>query len=292
MHPSLSSTLSLMSLGALAVRALSYNGTYWPTNGTSWPWQTFKSEPSLQPPALQITKNGTTHPGYLFFTQDGSYGHNYSRFIMTDDGELVYQAGYGEYTDFRTQELDGKAVLSFFDGITFSEPNGWGYGVLEIQDDSYQSIYNVTINGTGLNTLGSFDRENLQSWFDMHEATMTSEGTILATLYNVTQTDLTSVGGPEDGWLADCLFYEVDIKTNEIIHRWSAIEHKDEIPLIDALPTYPLKDYGQNSSFPWGPFHINTVNKLDDGSWLISSRHYCSVFLLHPNGTVAWTLHV
>lgn len=285
MHPSKPSTLSLLSLGALAVRAESTNGTY-------WPWQTFKSEPSLQPPVLEVTKYGPTQPGYLFFTQDGSYGHNYSRFIMSDDGELVYQDGYGEFTDFRTQQLDGEAVLSFFNGITFSEPNGWGYGILQVLDDSYQSIYNVSIDGTGLETLGSFDRDNLQSWFDMHEATMTSEGTMLASLYNVTQTNLSSIGGPEDGWLADCLFYEVDIKTNEILYQWSAIEHEDQIPLIDAIPTYPLKDYGHNSSYPYGPFHINTVNKLDDGSYLISSRHYCSVFLINPNGTVAWTLHV
>ncbi|KAI1846629.1 hypothetical protein JX265_009068 [Neoarthrinium moseri] len=210
---------------------------------------------------------------------------------MSDEGELVWEWNYGDLSAFKAQKLDGKDVVTFFNGVTWPEPWGWGYGAIEIFDDSYESIYNVTVNGTGLQTLDTQNATEMESWLDMHEALITPEGTMLVTGYNVTQTDLTSVGGPADGWLADCMFYEIDIKTNTVLYKWNALAHEDQIPLTDALPTYPLSDYGQNQTYPWGPFHINTVEKFDDGSYIISSRHYCSIFKISADGSVEWTLH-
>ncbi|GAW17298.1 hypothetical protein ANO14919_067540 [Xylariales sp. No.14919] len=285
MRSSLLTVASLASLfGALPV--LGDNGTY-------WSWQTFKSEPSLQPPVLDITKYGPTSPGYLFFDQNGNYAHNYSLFIMTDDGDLVWQGGYGDFAGFRAQVLDGEPVITFFNGVTWSEPYGWGYGLIQVLDGAYESIYNVTVNGSDLQTLPDTDVDSsgFVSWLDLHEDRITPEGTMLTTSYNVTQANLTSVGGKEDGWLADCVFYEIDIKTDTVLFQWNALAHQDQIPLADAEPYYPLADFGANQTFPWGPFHINTVDKLHDGSYLISSRHYCSLFLINPDGSVAWTLN-
>ncbi|KAI0532304.1 Arylsulfotransferase-domain-containing protein [Xylaria digitata] len=283
MRPSLFTVASLASLfGALPV--LGDEDTY-------WPWQTFKSEPSLQPPVLNITKYGPTSPGYLFFDQNGEYAHNYSLFIMTDDGDLVWQGGYGDFSAFKAQELDGEIVITFFNGVSYAEPWGWGYGLIQVLDSAYQSIYDVTVNGSHLQALGGADTSGFESWLDLHEDRITPEGTMLTTAYNVTQANLTSVGGIEDGWVADCVFYEIDIKTNEIISQWNALVHQDQIPLADAVPYYPLADFGANQSNPWGPFHINTVGKLDDGSYLISSREYCSIFLINLDGSVAWTLN-
>jgi hypothetical protein len=259
---------------------------------TYWPWQTYKSVPALQPPVLNVTKYGPTAPGRIFFDTNGNYAHNYSLYIMDDDGELVWQSVYGDFSAYRAQELDGKPVITFFNGITFGEPWGWGYGILQVLDDSYESIYNVTVDNAGFQSIDTYNTSGVESWLDMHEALITPEGTMLATAYNVTQTDLSSVGGPADGWLANCLFYEIDVKTNEILFQWDALSHQDEIALADALPFYPLDDYGLNQTYPWGPFHINTVNKFEDGSYLISSRHYCSVFKISQNGSVEWTLNV
>ncbi|KAH8203939.1 hypothetical protein TruAng_001881 [Truncatella angustata] len=283
MRSSLPAVASLVSLfGALPVKG---------DNDTYWPWQSFKSEPSLQPPVLDITKYGTTSPGYLFFDQNGNYAHNYSLFIMTDEGDLIWQGGYGDFSAFKAQTLDGKPVITFFNGVTWSEPYGWGYGLIEVLDDTYQSIYNVTLNGSLLQTLADADSSGFESWLDMHEDRITPEGTMLTTAYNVSQANLTSVGGQEDGWIADCLFYEIDVKTDTVLFEWSALAHQDQIPLADAVPYYPLSYFGTNQSNPWGPFHINTVNKLDDGSYLISSRQYCSIFMVNPDGSVAWTLN-
>jgi hypothetical protein len=40
------------------------------------------------------------------------------------------------------------------------------------------------------------------------------------------------VQGPIDGWVFDSVFFEVDIKTNNNLFRWSVFE--DGIPFIDS----------------------------------------------------------
>ncbi|KAF3012795.1 hypothetical protein E8E14_006558 [Neopestalotiopsis sp. 37M] len=286
MRSTIVSAASLVSLlGAIPVRAADND------SDTYWPWQTYKSEPSLQPPALEITKNSPLSPGYLFFDQNGNYGHNYSCFIMTDDGDLVWQGSYGDFSAFKAQTLEGESVLTYFEGVTWSEPWGWGYGLVQILDDQYENIYNVSVPGTHFVTIDIADTSGFESWLDMHEDLITDEATMLTTAYNVTPADLTSAGGPKDGWIVDSGFFEIDIKTDEVLFEWFAADHQDQIPFADAVETYPLDYLGTNQTYPWGPFHINTVNKLEDGSYLISSRQYCSIFMINPDGSVAWTLN-
>lgn len=257
---------------------------------TAWPWQTYKSSPH-EPPSLKISKSGPTSPGYLFFDQSWD-AHQYSVFIMSDDNELVWQGPYGDLKGFRAQKLDGKPVLTYFNGLGVPEPFGWGYGIVQVLDQSYKSIYNVSVVNDNYQALGSINSSSFVSWIDMHENTMTSDGTMLVTGYNVTKCDLSSVGGPKDGWIADSLFYEIDVKTNDILFRWSAKDHLDQIPLEDVQPFYPVEDWGHNSSAPYGYFHINSVEKFNDGSYLISSRYYCSLFKITKDGSVDWTLQV
>ncbi|KAJ6091880.1 hypothetical protein N7467_003849 [Penicillium canescens] len=254
----------------------------------SWPWQTYKSSP-FEPPHLKITKSGATAPGYLFFDQSWD-AHQYSVFMMSDDNELIWQSPYGDLKDFRVQMLDGKPVLTYFNGIGVPEPFGWGYGIIQILDQSYQSIYNVSVIHDNYTAVGTVDSSSFVSWLDIHESTMTPDNTMLLTGYNVTQADLSSVGGPKDGWIADSLFYEVDVKTNDILFRWSAKDHVDQISLEDVQPFYPIHDWGHNKSAPYGYFHINSVEKFQDGSFLISSRYYCSLFKIAKDGSVDWTL--
>ncbi|KAI0130914.1 ASST-domain-containing protein [Daldinia grandis] len=271
----------LYSLQAVPVSAQNY----------SWPWQTFRSS-SAEPPLLNITKSGPTSPGYLFFNQNGEYAHNYSLFIMSDDNELIWQSGYGDYSAFRTQTFEGKPVLTFFNGVSLAEPYGWGHGIIQILDDSYTSIYNVslTVDDGNFLTISDLDPNQITSYLDMHESQITAQDTILVTLYNVTKYDLSSVGGPQDGWVADSLFYELDIKTNKILFKWSALDHADQIPISNVQQFYPVADFGRNQSIPYGYFHINSIDKFEDGSYLISSRYYCSIFKISKNGTVEWTL--
>lgn len=273
------SLLTAATLLGLGHMASAQNSTTNP-----WPWQTYRSEPALQPPSLKITQTGDIAEGHLFFDQSGSGGHNYSVFIMDNDNELIWEGEYGDISAYRAQTLDGEPVITYFTGISMSEPYGFGYGAIFIFDQTYKNIYNVTLpqnkDGLNLQTFTGWDSSGLAdgSWIDMHEDLITPEGTMFIPAINVTSTDLTSVGGPVEGWIADSLFFEIDIKTNEILFQWSHLDHLDEIPLVDSAAVYPLEDLGTNQTYPWGPFHINSVERFADGGFLVSSRYYCSIF--------------
>ncbi|KAI1659179.1 ASST-domain-containing protein [Daldinia decipiens] len=112
----------------------------------------------------------------------------------------------------------------------------------------------------------------------MHESQITDQHTILETLCNVTKYCLSYVGGPQDSWVTDSLFYELDVKTHEILFKWSSLDHVDQIPISNVQQFYPVADFGKNQFIPYGYFHINSVDKSEDGSYLIVSRYYCSIF--------------
>ncbi|KAJ4308325.1 hypothetical protein N0V94_009406, partial [Neodidymelliopsis sp. IMI 364377] len=258
--------------------------------------QTFESLPGFEPPQLAINKTGSTSPGHIFFPISGHEAHNYSLVIYQEDGELIWQSGYGDYAAFRPTTLFGEPVLAFFSGVTFPEPWGFGYGQVQILNQHYENIYNVTLwNSTfPLESISPlYDPTQYQpfSWIDMHENLITPEGTMFVGAMNVTPWDLSSIGGPKDGWVVDSIIVEVNVTNSAVLWQWSHLDHVDEIPLADATPTYPLEDLGQNSSYPWGPFHINSIERFPDGSLLVSSRHYCSIFKVNRNGTVEWTLN-
>ncbi|KAK6217140.1 hypothetical protein QIS74_07254 [Colletotrichum tabaci] len=288
---------SALLLTATAALGLGHLASAQNSTTDPWPWQTYRSEPALQPPSLKITQTGEVAEGHLFFDQSGSGAHNYSVFIMSNDNELIWEGPYGDVSAWRAQTLDGEPVLTMYTGITMPEPYGFGYGAVFIYDQTYRNIYNVTLarhkDGLNLQTFAGWDASGLAggSWIDMHEDLITPRGTMYVPANNVTQADLTSVGGPADGWVVDSLFFEMDIKTNEILFQWSHLDHLDEIPLADSAAVYPLGDLGRNQTYPWGPFHINSIEPFADGGFLVSSRYYCSIFKIAQDGSVEWTLN-
>ncbi|KAI5308786.1 hypothetical protein KEM55_004875, partial [Ascosphaera atra] len=206
-------------------------------NNLTWPVQTFKSSPA-QPPRLNITKTGPTAPGYLFFAGEGPKAPTAAVFIMTDDGELIWQGTQGDISAYQPQTFEGKQVVALENGVSLPDPWGWAYGLIQIYDNTYNNTYNVTINGTEqhLKPFGLMNARNLQSYVDMHESKITKDGSILVTVVNTTQHDLSSVNGPKNAWVENSLFYEVDIKTNKVLFRWSPLEHLDQIPFSNAIP--------------------------------------------------------
>jgi hypothetical protein len=268
-----------------------------------WPFQTFKSEPAFQPPKLEVTKSGQPAPGYLFFAP-AAEAHQTAPLIMTDDSELIWHGqNHNAAFNFGVQHYRGEPVLVYWNGTIFPEPVGRGYGTVVIMDNTYSVIANVTLPGNFVTS----DGPTFESNIDLHEIYITNRDTVLVTANNVTQTDMTSVGGPKKGWIVDCLVYEIDIATNRVLFRWSALEHEKEIPLTASV--YPVGTEGftgKKQSLAWGElstptgdwnvantatgyFHINAVAPLNDG-YIISSRYTCSIIALDGHGNVLWRL--
>ena len=108
---------------------------------------------------------------------------------------------------------------------------------------------------------------------------------MLITAYNTTPADLTSVGGPKNGWVLDSIAAEVNITTGEVLFTWSPLAH-----LQVNQSHYPLGAAGLNQSSPYDFFHINAIELVGE-NYLINSRHFWSTFLVNPKGEVLWEIN-
>ena len=180
------------------------------------------------------------------------------------------------------QTLRGRPVLTYWSGV-LDNAVGLGYGRVLILDNTYAVIHEVNLTDNIVSLVQDYG-----SHLDAHESRLTPGGTIFVTAYNLTQTDLTAVGGPADGWVYDSLFYEIDVATNNVLFRWRALDHLDQIPLeASHLPF--LNGTGANKLVAWDWFHINSIEPAHDG-YLICARNLFTAFYLWNNGTVKWTL--
>ena len=274
----------LVTILSLFVTCLGHSTAELPVD-TLWPLQIFKSTP-IQAPFMNVTKMGQTEPGFLFLSpQDTLRGTNHPT-IYSDDGQLVWQGPSGNVSALQPQMLDGEPVIAYWSGF---DGHGFRFGSISILNASYHEIHRVTLDCQAENFATVFDPMSFDSCIDIHESQITDDGTILVTAVNVTRADLTSIGGPKDGWIQDGLVYEIDIKTNEVIFRWSAHEHVSQVHLGDVRA--PLAGSAYNKTDPYGYPHLNAVSKYGS-SYLVSSRYLCSVFLIASNGSVIWHLHV
>ena len=249
-----------------------------------WPWQIYQSSP-FTPPELQITRNGgPLAPGLLFITPSNGGPvpavKEAAPLILTDQGQLVWNGPSSNATNLRVAKYEGRDILTYWTGLSTAGANvGHGYGNVTFLDSSYNEIL-VVCPKLGLVIP---DDAQFPCEADLHESYVTDRNTILVTAYNATPADLSSIGGPKDGWIFDCLFFEIEPKTNEVLFRWSAIEH---VPVNQTKQ--PLGKSGTKAS-PFDYFHINSVVNIGD-QYLANSRHTWSFFLITSKGEVVWTV--
>jgi hypothetical protein len=254
-----------------------------------WPYQTYKSSP-FNPPKLEITTNGQPlAPGLLFMTP-GNLGatlatKDVAPMIMTEGGQLVWEGPVTNFTvaNLHVSTFENQTILTYWNGFISSGINtGHGYGNITFLDNSYGEILTVCPK-LGLQTA---DNTTYPCEADVHESHITNRGTLLFTAHNVTQTDLSSMDGPENGWVYDCLVYEIEPRTGKILFRWSALEH---IPVNTTLMS--LATGGQSKAVPLNYIHVNSVVDVGD-TYLISGRHTSTVYLVDKTtGDVLWSLN-
>jgi hypothetical protein len=120
----------------------------------------------------------------------------------------------------------------------------------------------------------------------MHEFQITRDDTALLALYDTQPADLRIVGGPENGWIYDGVFQEVDVETNELLFQWRASDH---FKFNDGYRG--MEERGASEDVPWDFFHINSVDKDSRGNFLVSSRYMsCLTYVDGRTGDVLWRL--
>mgnify|MGYP005815475487 CR=1 FL=1 len=121
---------------------------------------------------------------------------------------------------------------------------------------------------------------------DLHEFELTDRGTALITAYPVVRADLSSIGGPVDGWMYDCHIQEIEISTNRTLLDWRASRH---ISLDESYQ--PLGDTGTSPDNPYDAYHVNAVSADSASTLLLSARHTHTIYSLNrTGGAIRWRL--
>ncbi len=234
-------------------------------------YQSFHSRPELRPPDVTVSSEDRAATGDLFLAPYSGIGQ-YGPMILDEHGGLIwfkplYPAG-ARAADFRVQQYEGKPVLTWWQDPLIADASKTAGEV--IANSSYQDIAIVRA-GNGYQP-------------DLHEFQITPQGTALITVYDAIDCNLSAVGGPRDGAVADTLLQELDLKTGLVMYEWHSLDH---VPLqnsyASAAPT--------SRTEPFDYFHINSIDVEQDGDLLVDSRNTWAAYDVDPKtGQVRWEL--
>ena len=239
-----------------------------PTGGAA-DVQSFHSRPELSPPTVDVTVPAANPAlGDIFISPSSGPGQN-GPMIFEPDGTLVWfrpVPAHTDATDLRVQQYAGKPVLTWWEGQVI---DGHGRGEDNIYSTAYEPVATVRA-GNGLQA-------------DLHEFDLTPQGTALISAYEPVHWNLSSVGGPSDGLLNDCVVQEIDVKTGLVMFEWHALGH---VAVGDSYAPVP-----HLSSTVYDFFHLNSIQPQGNGDLLISARNTWAAYLIKAtDGAILWRL--
>lgn len=129
---------------------------------------------------------------------------------------------------------------------------------------------------------------------DMHEFKLLNQGkTALLTIYQQQQFDLSHWNVTSGiGYIVESIFQEVDVETGKVIFEWKALDHVHPRMSYTLPATTDTSGDGRDPHSPWDYFHINSIDKNEDGDYLISSRHTSCIYKLSgKDGSIIWRLN-
>jgi hypothetical protein len=231
--------------------------------------QGFHSRHDLRPPAADVTVPATNpSAGDVFLTPATGPGQD-GPMILEPNGALVWfkpVAPGSNAAGLRVQQYEGKPVLTWWEGQIIE---GHGRGDDHIYNTSYAPIATVHA-GNGL-------------WADLHEFELTPQGTALISAYEPIRWSLSSIGGPSDGLLDDCVVQEIDVRTGLVMFEWHALGH---VSLADSYAPLP-----HLSSTVYDFFHLNSIQPQPDGNLLIDARNTWAAYMIDTaTGATVWRL--
>ncbi|KAJ6506948.1 ASST-domain-containing protein [Mycena sanguinolenta] len=140
-------------------------------------------------------------------------------------------------------------------------------------------------------SLGGCEDFNIQTFNGQQYLTMWlgsgSAVTALVTAFNTIPLDLTSVGGPADGFYANSIVQEIDIATNRVLFNWTSVDH---IALSESYNNISQTGEGSSAATAWDAVHVNSIDKDSEGNYLISSRNCQTLYKVDKSGAIVWRL--
>ena len=182
-------------------------------------YESFHSRPELRPPDVTVSSKAQTATGEMFLAPYSGIGQ-YGPMILNVHGELIWFKSLSpagtRAADFRVQQYEGRPVLTWWQDPLIADGSKTAGEV--IANSAYQTIA-VIRTGNGYQP-------------DLHEFQITTQDTAWITVYDAIDCNLSSVGGPKDGAVADTLLQEIDLKTGLVMYEWHSLDH---VPLHELL---------------------------------------------------------
>jgi EmrB/QacA subfamily drug resistance transporter len=238
----------------------------------------FVTAPSLHPPVIQRVQPGGAQdlaPGYIFATNFYDLNKPPIRgqsgpMILGRELQPVWFLPVPEEdvaSNLTLQSYRGKPVLGWWQGkVTKSGQTETGEDV--VVDEHYRPVAHLRATGGWVLTL--------------HELQIDSEGHAWVTANKNIPKDLSSYGGAYNGALVDVAVQEYDLATGKLMRSWDALKH---ISLHESVATLPT------NGFPWDAYHINSIQLVSPGKFLVSMRNTWAAYLVDAaSGRIEWTL--
>ncbi|ETN37206.1 uncharacterized protein HMPREF1541_08196 [Cyphellophora europaea CBS 101466] len=203
-------------------------------------------------------------------------------YIYDNDANLVYSSwgsgGPGVIHAPQVCNYKGSPHLCFYQGVQMI---GWGHGHGVIMDSHYRVVKSIEPSGS------------YQASSDMHEFRLIDGDRALMTQYLRSVHDLCDYDLCDGlGYIQQGAFQEIDVETGEVIFEWHSLDHiaLDESYVLPS--STEISGSGQEPTSPWDYFHINSIDKNDDGDYLISARHVSAVYKISgQDGHIIWRLN-
>jgi hypothetical protein len=234
-------------------------------------YQSFHSRPDLRPPDVTVSSQDHTATGDLFLAPYAGVGQ-YGPMVLSPDGQLIWFKALSPLGtragNLRVQQYEGKPVLTWWQDPLIADGSSTSGDV--IANSAYQTIA-VVRAGNGYQP-------------DLHEFQITPQDTALITVYDAIDCNLSALGGPSDGAVADTLLQEIDLRTGLVMYEWHSLDH---VPLANSYST-PVTT---SRADPFDYFHINSLNVEQDGDLLVDSRNTWAAYDVDAStGQVRWEL--
>ncbi|KIK62498.1 hypothetical protein GYMLUDRAFT_84423 [Collybiopsis luxurians FD-317 M1] len=262
------------------------------------PYQTYQAAP-FHPIQLNYALPPTNCPanndvqGYFFLTPAGVVIMQDHVLILNPNGTLV---GAIPGTFMGLHKYNGVDHVAVWKGQYEPGRRAYGRGYIVLLDNTYSPVANLYdllyMNGVDIDQLQDDSkpwgwRRSSRVQVLHHELEITSNKTAIMVAYPPQAANLSAYGGPENGYIADGVVQEVDITTGRALFTWRASEHVDPGECYAAMGDATGKG---TREYPWDYFHINSIQKQDDGNYLVSSRHCHVLYLIHPSGDIIWRM--
>ena len=237
----------------------------------------FVSAPGLHPPKIYAdvtTKTAELAPGDILLA---NFYDLTTRPMMGQSGPLILDNKLQPVwfrpvpkdvvaTNLEAQSYKGKPVLTWWQGVV-TDTGATESGEDVIVNNHYQTV--ATLKGQ-------------DGWvITMHECVIRGDDAWVTANKDIPM-DLSRYGGTSEGVLDDSAVQEYDIATGKLLYTWDALKH---VPLTSSYTQPPT------NGFPWDAYHINSLQLVGTGKFLVSMRNTWAAYLVDARtGRTEWQL--